>query len=126
MEQIQALREIRKTVNGLTEVYDNYLKTVSYVVESELDRINKAANAKTTWFVLPKPGQARPASFVAFMDGHETPDMRYRVDAGQRIGGGAVSPLEGSFEIDAIETRVRHIVGHETGDPTFTYASTGA
>ena len=126
MEQIQALRQIRKTVGTNTEVFDNYLKNVDYVIEPELDRINKAANAKTTWFVLPKPGQARPASFVAFMDGYETPDMRYRADAGQRLGGGMISPLEGSFEIDGIETRVRHIVGHETGDPTFTYASTGA
>lgn len=126
MQKILNLREIRQTSGGTESVYDNYLKTVDYVVEPMLDAINGHANAATTWFVLPKPGSARPASFAAFLRGHETPDMRYKASAGQRFGGGDISPLEGSFEVDDIQTRVRHVLGHQVGDPTFTYVSRGA
>ena len=74
---------------------------------------------------MPKPGARRPASFAAFLRGYESPDMRYKANAGQRLQGGDISPLEGSFDIDDIQTRVRHVLGHQTGDPTFTFASDG-
>ncbi|RCK68273.1 hypothetical protein DT076_16625 [Desertihabitans brevis] len=126
MQRIQALREIRETDGTTESVYDNFLRTTDYVVEPMLDVINTNAKAATTWFVLPKPGQARPASFAAFLRGYETPDLRVKVSTGQRVGGGNISPLEGSFEVDDIQHRVRHIVGHQHGDPTFTYVSRGS
>ena len=127
MKRILALREIRKAgaASGDTDVYDNYLATVDYVVEPMLDTVLTSGSKHTSWFVLPKTGSRQPASFAAFLRGHEAPDMRYKNTAGQRIGGGDISPLEGSFEIDDIQTRVRHILGHQTGDPTFTYVSDG-
>ena len=125
-EQIKALIEIRKTEGDQELVYRNYLHTTEFVSEPMLDALNTHAKAATTWFVLPKPTSRRPATFAAFLRGHETPDMRYRADAGQRIGGGAVSPMEGSFDIDDIQTRVRHVLGHQTGDPTFTAVSLGS
>lgn len=128
MKRIQALREIRVTDSGtgVENVYDNYLGSVEYVVEPMLDAIFTHAKAKTTWFVLPKPGSQRPALFTAFLRGHESPDLRYKADTGQRIGGGAVAPEEGSFDIDDIQTRVRHVLGHQAGDPLFTYVSYGS
>jgi len=126
MKKIQALREIRVTDGDTESVYDNYLSTIDYVVEPMLDVINTDSKAAKTWFVLPKPGQARPASFAAFLRGYETPDLRVKANQGNSLGGGAVSPLDGSFDIDDIQFRVRHIVGHQVGDPTFTYVSTGA
>ena len=45
---------------------------------------------------------------------------------GQRVGGGDICPLEGSFEIDDIQYRGRHVLGHQVGDPTFTYVSQGS
>lgn len=124
MQRILNLREIRVTEGTQEKVYDNYLKTVDYTVEPMLDAI-LTSNKATSWFVLPKPGARRPASFAAFLRGYESPDMRYKANAGQRIGGGEISPLDGSFDIDDIQTRVRHIVGHQPGDPTFTYCSNG-
>lgn len=126
MKRILALREIRKTTGDTENVFDNYLKTVDYVVEPMLDVINTAATAASTWFVLPTPDSRRPASFAAFLRGYEAPDLRYRADAGRSIGGGDITPLEGSFDNDGIQTRVRHVLGHQVGDPTFTFASTGA
>lgn len=103
----------------------NPLASVSYVVEPMLDQINTHAKAATTWFVLPKPGGARPALWTAKLRGYEAPDLRVKADAGQRIGGGSISPLEGSFEIDDIQFRGRHIVGRQVADPLFTYVSYG-
>lgn len=130
MIAIVAPRTIRtEVVSGstttVTEI-DNPVAGVAYVVEPMLDYTNKHAKAATTWFVLPKPGSARPAMWTAKLRGYEAPDLRVKADGGQRIGGGMVSPLEGSFEIDDIQFRGRHIVGAQTADPLFTYVSYGS
>lgn len=124
-QRILNLREIRITEGTQEKVYDNYLKTMDYTVEPMLDAILNTASKATTWFVVPKPGARRPASFAAFLRGYEAPDMRYKANAGQRLGGGDISPLEGSFDVDDIQTRVRHVLGHQNGDPTYTFASDG-
>lgn len=126
MRKIQAMRSIEITDGATKTVYDNYLATSDFVVEPMLDVINTDAKAAATWFILPKPAAQRPALFAAFLRGYETPDLRVKADTGQRIGGGAISANEGSFEIDDIQTRVRHIVGRQLGDPTFTYCSVGS
>lgn len=79
----------------------------------------------TAWFVLPLPTAPRPAFYVGFLRGWETPDIRYKADQGQRAGGGAIGVEEGGFDDDAIYWRGRHIVGASQGDPKFTYASDG-
>jgi hypothetical protein len=79
----------------------------------------------TAWYLIPDPASPRPAFYIAFLTGWETPDLRYKNDQGQRAGGGAVAPEEGSFDDDSVYYRVRHITGAATGDPTFTYASDG-
>jgi hypothetical protein len=79
----------------------------------------------TAWYLIPDPGSPRPAFYIAFLTGWETPDLRYKNDQGQRAGGGSIAPEEGSFDDDSVYYRVRHITGAATGDPTFTYASDG-
>jgi hypothetical protein len=64
--------------------------------------------------------------WAAFLAGHEQPDLRVKADTGFRVGGGAISALEGSFEIDDIQYRGRHIVGNQQADPLFTYCSLGS
>jgi len=130
MINIVAPRYVRsEVVNGstttITEI-DNPLAGLSYVVEPLLDYMNTHAKAATTWFVVPKPGGPRPALWLAKLRGHETPDLRVKADTGQRVGGGAISAVEGSFDIDDIQYRGRHIVGNQTADALFTYASYGS
>ena len=116
-----------KITEGDTEfTQNNPLSGVSYVVEPLLDFVNTHAKAATTWFVVPKPKSSRPALWVAKLAGHEQPDLRVKADTGQRVGGGQISALEGSFEIDDIQYRGRHIVGNQQGDALFTYCSRGA
>ncbi|WP_248582594.1 hypothetical protein [Nocardioides sp. InS609-2] len=117
---------IRKT-SGTTQTEEsNEFSKLSYVVDPMLDYLNTHANAATTWFLVPKPKSSRPALWVAKLAGHEQPDLRVKADTGRKIGGGDISALEGSFEIDDIQYRGRHIVGNQQGDPLFTYVSRGA
>ena len=123
---ILAVREVRRTESGVTTIETNPVAGVSYVVEPMLDQLNTHAKAATTWFVVPKPGSPRPALWVAGLRGHEAPDLRVKADQGQRVGGGPISFDAGSFEIDTIEWRVRHVKGSQTGDHLFTYCSLGS
>lgn len=117
---------VRTTVNGVEVEEVNEFGSLSYVVEPMLDYLNTHAKAATTWFVVPKPGSNRPALWTAKLRGHEAPDLRVKADQGATIGGGAISYTGGSFEIDDIQWRVRHVVGRQTADPLFTYASYGS
>lgn len=118
--------QVRVTDGDNEYVQNNPLAGVSYVVEPMLDFVNTHAKAATTWFVLPKPGSSRPAMWLAKLAGHEAPDLRVKSDTGRRVGGGEISALEGSFDIDDIQYRGRHIVGNQQGDALFTYVSRGA
>lgn len=126
-EGILAIREIRRTVDGVEQVETNTLSSaVTLVVDPALEVVNTGAKAGTTWFLLPDPNGPRPAVYAAKLRGHETPEIRVKADTGQRVGGGAIPAQDGSFEIDDIQYRVRHVFGGAAIDPTFTYASTGS
>lgn len=126
-ERILALREVRVTTGDTTTISANYLaSSVTLVVDPALEVVNQGANAATTWFLMPDPASPRPAVYLAHLRGHESPEIRVKADGGQRVGGGAIAPEEGSFEIDDIQYRVRHVAGGAAIDPLFTYASSGA
>lgn len=126
MERIKAVREVKTTTGGREVTEANQLANVDFVVEPMLDFINTSNKAATTWFIVPKPGTPRPALWAAFLAGHEQPDLRVKANTGQRVGGGDISALEGSFEIDDIQYRGRHIVGNQQADALFTYCSLGS
>jgi hypothetical protein len=111
--------EIRTTNGSKQTLEPNWLRGVVDLVVHE----TLPGNA---WFIVPAPTSARPALAVAFLNGYETPDIRQKADAGQRVGGGAIGAEEGSFDVDGIYYRARHVVGSGTVDPLHTYASTGA
>jgi hypothetical protein len=99
---------------------------VQLVVDPWLPVLDLGANAATTWYLLPDPASSRPALHLGFLRGHETPDLRVKADAGNRIGGGAVNPEEGSFDVDDIQYRVRHVVGATGTDMIATAVSNGS
>jgi len=124
---ILSATELRVTENGRTTVTGNYLAgRVKLVVNPWLTVLDKGANANTTWYLLPSPQERRPALAVAFLRGHEEPDLRLKNDAGSRPGGDALDAFAGSFDEDDIEYRVRHVVGGATVDPAATVASNGS
>lgn len=112
-------RRSRINGNGLSA-------TPEIVVNDWLTRIDESANKATTWYLLPAATSIRPAVYQTFLAGHETPDLRVKADAGMRLGGGAVDPAEGSFERDAVEYRIRHVVKGNQGFDDAVYVSTGS
>lgn len=120
--------EIRRTEGDVTSIEPNYLRGVlRLVVNPWLPIVASGFNkVGATWFVLPAPNQGRPALVTGFLRGNETPDLRVKYDAGQRVGGGLIAPEEGSFDDDTIQYRVRHVTGSATVIPTATYVSTGS
>ena len=100
--------------------------TPRIVVNPWLSVIDQTANKNTTWYLLPDPSGPRPAVYLSFLAGYESPDLRVKADAGMRLGGGTVDPSEGSFERDSVEYRVRHVVGGNAGFDDAVYVSNGS
>lgn len=99
---------------------------VKIVVDHWLPVVDVSANANKTWYLLPAPSTARPALVMGFLRGHETPDLRVKADGGNRLGGGAVGPEDGSFDNDDIAYRIRHVLGSTTVDPIAATVSNGS
>lgn len=99
---------------------------ITVVVNHWLPVIDTSGNKNTTWYLVPLPSTARPALVMGFLRGHETPDLRVKADGGQRLGGGAVPAQEGSFDVDDIAYRVRHVLGSTTIDPISAAVSNGS
>lgn len=119
--------EIRIQTGNQLSIVGNWLSgKIKLVVDPWLPVVDASANAANTWYLMPDPSSARPAAVLAFLRGHETPDLRYADAGGMSLGGGAVSAQDGSFENDDISYRVRHVLGSTSLDPIATAASTGA
>lgn len=119
--------EIRITSGSQTTIVGNWLSgKVTLVVNPWLPVVDTGANAATTWYLVPLPSSSRPAVVVGFLRGHEQPDLRVKSDTGQRVGGGAISPEDGSFEVDDVAWRVRHVVGGTTAIGFAAAASNGS
>jgi hypothetical protein len=126
---ILAATEVRTTdAGGTVRITSNPLAGLVTIVVNPWLPVVAAGNTKinTTWFVLPAPSDPRPAFTLGFLRGHETPDLRVKADAGNSVGGGAISPEEGSFDDDTIQYRVRHVLGSAALINTGVYASTGS
>lgn len=124
---ILSATEIRTTVGGQQVIVGNWLSgRVTLVVNPWLPVVDVGAAAATTWYIVPAPVSGRAALALAFLRGHEAPDLRYKADAGVRPGGGAVGVDEGSFDNDDIRYRIRHVLGSTGVDMIGSAASTGA
>ncbi|MGQ4574899.1 phage major capsid protein [Dermabacteraceae bacterium P7006] len=120
--------EVRTTQGTETIIAANDLAGSVRVVVDPLLAANSHAKAAGTWFLLPDPKKnpARPAVITGFLNSQQAPQLRVKADTGNRVGGGAIDPLQGSFNDDTIQFRVDHIVGAALADPTFTYVSYGS
>lgn len=120
-------REIRTTTGNQEVVSNNYVSgRVQLVVDPWLDVLDTSATSSTTWYLVPDPASARKALWLGKLRGHETPDVRVKADTGSRVGGGAIAPEEGSFDLDDIQYRTRHVLGTAGTDMIATAVSTGA
>ena len=82
-------------------------------------------NGNTSWFVFASPSVGRPALELGFLRGHEAPEIFIK-ESNQRRIGGAINPLDGDFDSDSVEYKVRHCFGGARGDGKATVASNGS
>ena len=96
-------------------------------VNQWLPLIDTSDTAATTWYLLPQGGTTgtRKAIVTTFLAGNELPELRIKNDAGSNIGGGDISPFQGSFVNDDVQYRVRHFVGAAGLDPSPAMVSLG-
>lgn len=84
-----------------------------------------SAVKNSMWFLFADPRVGRPAILAAFLRGHDQPQILIKEPNARTPGGGAISPLEGDFDSDSIQYRVRHIMGTKRIDYRATVASKG-
>lgn len=66
----------------------------------------------TEWYLLPTPGSTRrPVLEHLNLRGYESPQLFVENAAGTYVGGGVVSPFEGSFDADVITLKLRQFSG---------------
>ncbi len=71
-------------------------------------------------------GGLRAPGRDAFLRGHEEPELFIKEPNARRVGGGPVDPMDGNFENDSIDYKVRHVLGVSRIDPKATVASNGS
>lgn len=101
--------------NKLTLVVDPYIPVTA-----------SSANGNTSWFLFANPSEGRPALTIAFLRGHEEPEIFIKDPNARRAGGGPADPMDGSFENDSVDYKVRHVLGVARISSKVTVASNGS
>lgn len=119
------LDSIADTAAGTTRTYSlngyNPLSKISNVVESRYF-------TGSQWAIIPTPGSIGGTKrFINLgrLRGHEGPEIRVQNLTGSYLGGGAVSPFEGSYETDDASMRGRIISGALVWNSEFAVVSDG-
>jgi len=80
----------------------------------------------TQWFLIPKPGStARPVLEHLSATFQPAPEVRIQNLTGNYVGGGQVSPFEGSFDTDTATLRMRLVSGSVLWTPALVGYSRG-
>lgn len=108
-------------------IVENWMRNkMQLVVDPYIPLTATSSNTNTSWFLFANPNEGRPALTIAFLRGHEEPELFIREPNARRVGGGASDPMDGNFENDSIDYKVRHVLGVSRIDPKSTVASNGS
>lgn len=124
-------RRIQQGTDNLLVVRGNGLpRNLQVHVNRYIPAVASNANGSTSWFLFGEPSDSRPALEMGFLRGHTEPEIFIKAPNAQRVGGGAAAPLDGDFDTDAIQYKVRHVFGGarlvNTGGWRTTVASNGS
>lgn len=100
--------------NGTAGSVPNFLYQINggYNPLASVDVIETAWVTGDAWYLMPKPGATkRPVLERLSLRGYETPQLFVENMTGSYVGGGAVSPFEGSFTNDTITLKLRQFGG---------------
>ena len=88
--------------------------------------VTTGSRGDTTWLVVANPSSARPTVEIGFLRGHAEPEIFIKSPNAQRVGGGAAAPMDGDFDKDSIQYKVRHVLGGVLMDPKAAVGSNGS
>jgi hypothetical protein len=105
----------------------NWMKNkVTLVVNPWLPVID-TTRGDTAWYLLQAPGGAgRPISEIGFLNGYDAPQLFMKSSDAIRVGGGLTSPMDGDFDTDSIQYKLRHVFGGTLLDTKSAVASNGS
>ena len=106
---------------------DNWMRNrVQLIVDPYIPIVASSSNGSTSWFLFAAPSVGTPALEIGFLRGHEAPEIFIKSPNAARVGGGMANPLDGDFDTDAVEYKVRHVFGGATMLPKMAVASNGS
>jgi len=106
--------------------YNNFLKNQLKLSVDPYIPIIATTNGNTSWFLFADPGNGRPAAEVGFLRGHTSPEIFIKSPNASRAGGGTVNAMDGDFDTDSIQYKVRHVIGGTMLDNKMAYGSDGS
>ena len=117
---------LNPTLVGITD--GSYLFNVNgYDPLSGVTVIESEHIPANTWVLIPNGNSAgRPIIEALRLAGHELPELRVQGNTGTYVGGGAVSPFEGSFENDSADFRIRQFLSAHVWTPELIIHSDGS
>lgn len=96
-------------------------------------------HGKTGWYLFSNPENGRPALEFGRLRGHTTPELFMKLPNSTAIGEGSMgpgpsvamgttnmNPLEGDFDTDSVNYKVRHVCNGVTLDPIMAVYSNGS
>lgn len=95
-------------------------------VDPYIPIVASSANGATSWFLFSSPGVGRPAMEFATLIGHEVPEIFIKEPNARRVGGDGINPMDGDFDTDSIQYKVRDVFGGGRMDPKLAIASNGS
>lgn len=107
------------------QVIDNWYRNRFRLSVDPYIPVIATSNGNTSWFLFASTSSERPALEIDFLRGYEEPQLFMKSPNAVRVGGGAVDPMQGSFEDDLIDYKIRHIFGGGVIEPKATVASNG-
>lgn len=109
------------------QVIDNWMRNrLRLSVDPYLPIVASSANGNTSWFLAAAATGDRPAFEIDYIRGYENPQLFMKSPNAIRVGGGTVDPMQGSFEDDTLDYKIRHIFGGGTIEPRATVGSNGS
>jgi len=107
-------------------IVQNWMRNRLQLVVNPYIPIRATSNQNTTWFLFAAPTAGRGAIWLGGLRGREAPELFIKEPNARRIGGGQVNPLDGDYDTDAVQYKVRLVRGVTTVDPKLTVASNGS
>ena len=127
---LNAAKVVIKVANGSktteTEMDNPFKGLVTPLVSRSIGKA-LGANQGKAWALVQSKDSSLPSLIETGLEGHDgMVDIRVKRDQGERVGGGAVSIEDGSFNDDTIWYRGRTFFDIDKGFGTGVYASNGA